>query len=252
MEAVQKYLEKNLVAGLNYSRFLLYFAESIPLIQIRKLLDKNLSPADIPVDHAELLKTEIKDLIQKDMALINDSLVGLQQVLPQKPSKHLKTYAKLLVDAVGAGYRASKNENKKFSQKYTKELESLPEYYRRNFHYQTNGYLSEASAELYEHQTEILFRGTLNVMRRVLLRRALEMVKEKSINVLDVASGTGNLSELLIKTNPKTKMTAIDLSEAYLKKAKHKLASASHFTTIKEAAESFSGENNSFDLYFLF
>ncbi len=46
-------------------------------------------------------------------------------------------------------------------------LAGLPEYYGRNFHYQTEGYLSEESAELYEHQTEILFMGTLGLMRRL-------------------------------------------------------------------------------------
>ncbi len=34
-----------------------------------------------------------------------------------------------------------------------------PSYYRRKFHFQSDGYLSEASAERYDHQVEVLFGG---------------------------------------------------------------------------------------------
>src|SRR5437588_1434662 len=44
--------------------------------------------------------------------------------------------------------------------------ENLPRYYRQNFHYQTDGYLSDDSARLYDFQVEALFSGTADAMRR--------------------------------------------------------------------------------------
>ena len=41
-----------------------------------------------------------------------------------------------------------------------------PEYYLRNFHYQTDGWLSSDSAKVYEFQTETLFLGAQDAMQR--------------------------------------------------------------------------------------
>ena len=56
------------------------------------------------------------------------------------------------------------------------EAERYPRYYRRMFHFQSDGYLSEASAERYDYQVEVLFGGGASLMRRqalVPLRAAL-------------------------------------------------------------------------------
>eukprot|EP00443_Scrippsiella_acuminata_P060241 CAMPEP_0115554928 /NCGR_PEP_ID=MMETSP0271-20121206/97547_1 /TAXON_ID=71861 /ORGANISM="Scrippsiella trochoidea, Strain CCMP3099" /LENGTH=95 /DNA_ID=CAMNT_0002988671 /DNA_START=129 /DNA_END=413 /DNA_ORIENTATION=+ len=44
---------------------------------------------------------------------------------------------------------------------------TYPEYYLRNFHYQTDGWLSDASARIYEVSTEALFTGTQDAMQRL-------------------------------------------------------------------------------------
>ena len=41
-----------------------------------------------------------------------------------------------------------------------------PDYYLQNFHFQTDGWLTEESAERYDTQVEVLFKGTANAMRR--------------------------------------------------------------------------------------
>ena len=38
-----------------------------------------------------------------------------------------------------------------------------PRYYMQNFHYQTDGWMSEGSAELYDFQVEVLFNKKINV-----------------------------------------------------------------------------------------
>lgn len=46
------------------------------------------------------------------------------------------------------------------------DLAAYPPYFRRNFHWQTDGYLSRRSAELYDVGVECLFLGMADVMRR--------------------------------------------------------------------------------------
>jgi hypothetical protein len=41
-----------------------------------------------------------------------------------------------------------------------------PKYYLQNFHYQSGGWMTEDSAERYDTQVEVLFKGSANAMRR--------------------------------------------------------------------------------------
>ena len=73
---------------------------------------------------------------------------------------------------------------------------SFPNYYLQNFHHQTDGYLSDRSAELYDLQVEILFNGTADAMRRRILKPLTQRFKQANlpatqIKILDVACGTG-------------------------------------------------------------
>ena len=52
--------------------------------------------------------------------------------------------------------------------------DGLPDYYRQNFHFQSDGWLSEHSAAIYDTQVEVLFTGAADVMRR----RALKPIAE--------------------------------------------------------------------------
>src|SRR5262249_34972656 len=52
-----------------------------------------------------------------------------------------------------------------------------PAYYRRTFHWQTDGYFSEHSAEVYELGVELLFRGTADVMRRQIIPPITDFVR---------------------------------------------------------------------------
>jgi len=87
------------------------------------------------------------------------------------------------------------------------EAERYPAYYRRKFHFQSDGYLSAASAERYDHQVEVLFGGGAAAMRRqalVPLRRALEGAAG-SAKLLDIGCGTGALlrrSSAIIRASP--------------------------------------------------
>ncbi|HEY1632910.1 MAG TPA: class I SAM-dependent methyltransferase [Rhizomicrobium sp.] len=102
----------------------------------------------------------------------------------------------------------------------------LPRYYRQNFHYQTDGYLSDRSARLYEFQVEALFAGTADAMRRqafVPLAREFAKDAANAPTVLDIGAGTGRFLSFVKSARPDWKAVALDLSAPYLARAKKAL-----------------------------
>ena len=124
-----------------------------------------------------------------------------------------------------------KTENKEYHQ-FSSEIdkEGYPSYYLQNFHNQTNGYLSDMSANLYDFQVEILFSGMANPMRRRILAplkqnlSRFEDLPPQSMKVLDVACGSGYTLKLIRATLPKASLFGTDLSPAYLRKANQLLS----------------------------
>jgi ubiquinone/menaquinone biosynthesis C-methylase UbiE len=105
------------------------------------------------------------------------------------------------------------------------ETDNYPDYYLQNFHHQTDGYLSDHSASLYDLQVEILFNGTADPMRRRVIKplvqglRAFADRPASSLRVLDVATGTGRTLHQLRSALPNTQLVGLDLSSAYLRQA---------------------------------
>lgn len=103
--------------------------------------------------------------------------------------------------------------------------QDYPSYYLQNFHHQTDGYLSDHSAALYDLGVEILFNGTADPMRRRILaplRAGLEAFAGRppgSLRVLDVATGTGRTLRQLRGALPQVQLVGLDLSSAYLRQA---------------------------------
>jgi len=126
-----------------------------------------------------------------------------------------------------------------------------PAYYRRTFHWQTDGYLSAHSAELYELGVELLFRGTADVMRRQVLPPITRLVqaagRAEKLRVLDVACGTGPTLRALAHAHPALRLWGIDLSPDYVRAARKRLAGAAEVTLAVENAESLPFADGAFD-----
>jgi ubiquinone/menaquinone biosynthesis C-methylase UbiE len=117
-----------------------------------------------------------------------------------------------------------------------------PRYYRRKFHFQSDGYLSDASAERYDHQVEVLFGGGAAAMRRqalVPLRAALRCHAggQGTAKLLDVACGTGAFLREVKRNYPRLSVTGLDLSGPYLGVARRRLAAWSRVNLVEAAAE---------------
>ena len=131
--------------------------------------------------------------------------------------------------------------------------ERFPDYYRRKFHFQTDGYLSEASAERYDHQVEVLFGGAAAPMRRqalVPLREALLRHPGGLGNsrLLDIGCGTGAFLREVKRNYPRLAVTGLDLSAPYLSVAARRLADWSRIELIEAAAEAMPFGEGEFDI----
>lgn len=128
-----------------------------------------------------------------------------------------------------------------------------PRYYLQKFHFQSDGYLSSASAERYDHQVEVLFGGGAAAMRRqalVPLKRALAghpIAGREPARLLDVACGTGCFLREVKANYPRLNITGLDLSSHYLAVARRELQSWSRVRLVEGAAEAMPFADAEFD-----
>jgi len=108
------------------------------------------------------------------------------------------------------------------------DVEAYPPYYRRNFHWQTDGWLSEHSARLYDLEVDLLFWGTTDLMRRMLLPPLTAALGSgRGARVLDVACGTGRFLRQLQGALPEARLYGVDLSPFYVEQARRTLGNPS-------------------------
>jgi ubiquinone/menaquinone biosynthesis C-methylase UbiE len=202
-----------------------------------KLLSKQLQNLLHPT--AEQVKPASKEAIAKLQNRLNqlietdwqDSQKGIypESVLFDNPwQDFFLQYPTLWLDSLQTWERMKQGRYQDFSS--DTDQEGYPSYYLQNFHYQTDGYLSESSANLYDLQVEILFAGAADPMRRRILsplKRGLQKFQElspKEIRVLDVACGTGRTLKFIRAAIPQASLFGTDLSPAYLRKANQLLS----------------------------
>ncbi len=131
---------------------------------------------------------------------------------------------------------------------------SYPPYYLQKFHFQSDGYLSDASAERYDHQVEVLFGGGAAAMRRqalVPLRQALAghpPDRRRVPRLLDLGCGTGSFLREVKANWPRLNVTGLDLSSPYLAVARWALAEWSRTRLVEGAAETMPFAHGEFDV----
>ncbi len=125
-----------------------------------------------------------------------------------------------------------------------------PDYYLQNFHYQSGGWLTDDSAQRYDTQVEVLFKGTANAMRRMALPELYEIFKgrdQRKLALVDIGCGTGRFLDFVKQAWPRLPVTGIDLSEPYVKHTRRHLRRWSHVRMIVGNAESLPLRDNSQD-----
>jgi ubiquinone/menaquinone biosynthesis C-methylase UbiE len=192
-----------------------------------------------PLPSAAAMVAAMRALFERDWKNVEAGLYPAPVDLKDEIS-HALGSLRFLADIPRVARRQKRHghDDVKAKKRGAKESEHLPGYYRQNFHYQTDGYLSEHSARLYEFQVEALFAGTADAMRRqafVPLAAALDGTTAPTL--LDIGAGTGRFLSFVKSARPDWNAIALDLSEPYLKRAKKALRGHKNIDYVAAPAE---------------
>ncbi len=164
-------------------------------------------------------------LMARDLANVEAGLYPRRLLFQMPVAAYARRLPALLGDLPRVAVRARRRDFRDLPEGI--DLEVYPPYYRRNFHWQTDGYLSRRSAELYDLGVELLFGGTADVMRRQVIppiSRLLAAEPRAGARVLDVACGTGRTLRQIGIAHPSLALAGVDLSRYYLEVARRVLA----------------------------
>ena len=198
----------------------------------RRLMGPLTQPGDAP--HADqsapldrmLLQKRFRELFDLDWRNIESGVYKLPQELRtlQSPTKLIKASRDYFRDSRAVARRQQGRRHSEVLRGDTRK--KFPRYFLQNFHYQTDGWLSENSAQRYDMQVETIFTGAGHAMRRQALPFIHKAIGERdpaSLQLIDLGCGEGGFLRQVKENWPHLKCTALDLSPAYLGKAQARL-----------------------------
>jgi ubiquinone/menaquinone biosynthesis C-methylase UbiE len=180
--------------------------------------------ANAPVPDRKRIYADMAKLFLKDLANVE---AGFYPVPADRDGSLLALIHRSRIffdDLPNVHQRRRRRSHNEVSNETTRR--TRPRYYLQNFHYQSGGWLTEKSAELYDTQVEVLFNGSANAIRRQALPHLHEIFAgrdQRKLKVIDIGCGTGRFIDALKQVWPKLPVFGIDLSEAYVKHAKRHL-----------------------------
>jgi len=125
-----------------------------------------------------------------------------------------------------------------------------PDYYLQNFHFQSGGWLTDESADRYDTQVEVLFKGTANIMRRQALPPLAEAFAgrdQRKLRLIDIGCGTGRFLDFVKQAWPRLPALGLDLSDAYIRHARRHLKRWSRIDLVVAGGEAIPAPSNSCD-----
>ncbi|MBL8543682.1 MAG: class I SAM-dependent methyltransferase [Hyphomonadaceae bacterium] len=191
------------------------------------------------------------ELFAKDRANIEAGLYPAPSDLRvERALSALRNSARFFRDLPRVDRRRLQRSGVEVREKAREGGERYPTYYLQNFHYQTDGWLSEESAQLYDTQVEILFGGAADAMRRIALgelARAVRGVDQRKVKLVDLACGNGRFLSQVLQAFPRMPVTGLDLSPAYCAEARERLAEWTQAEIVTGAVEQAPFEDRAFD-----
>ncbi len=203
-----------------------------------------------PLDR-ERLKTSFREVFRQDWKNIEAGRYKMPSELRRPPS--LRRLFKQSRDYLRDSKKVARRKHERAHSEVLTETSATkyPRYFLQNFHYQSDGWLTAASAERYEMQVETLFTGAAGPMRRSalpLIGDALHGKDAGSAALLDLGCGAGRFLESVKENWPRLGATALDLSPAYLGKARAILGRWKDIAYVEANAESTGLPDGSFDM----
>jgi len=197
-----------------------------------------------------LLQQRRQELHRRDLDNVDGGMYPRELLFDIPTRRYLRQLPKLLADARNVLRRKHDNNYKDIP---AVDKERFPPYYRRTFHWQSGGYFSDFSAQVYELGVELLFRGTADVMRRQIIPPITRWLADhppesKDARLLDVGCGTGRTLHQLWRAHPKLRLHGADLSPAYIKRARKRLLEVEEITLAAENGEALPWADGTFDI----
>jgi ubiquinone/menaquinone biosynthesis C-methylase UbiE len=197
-------------------------------------------------DVIRVLRERRAELHRRDLANVEAGMYPRELLFDIPVRRYLRELPRLVRDAPSVVRRM---HDKNYKDIPDVDRDRFPPYYRRTFHWQTDGYFSDHSAEIYELGVELLFRGTADVMRRMIIPPITRFAADRSgLRVLDVACGTGRTLHQIARAHPKLRLHGADLSPAYIRRARRRLADIDEVTLAVENAEALPWADATFDI----
>lgn len=194
-----------------------------PLIFLNRLMfgvllgSPRLPPKELP-QAVRAVRHRYRELQRRDLEHVARGTYPASELFAAPLLKYARVAPRFFIDALKVARRARAGN---YDDLPGERRSELPAYYRRCFHWQTDGYLSDHSARLYDLGVEILFTGMADAMRRQVLGELGGL--SPNATILDVGCGTGRLLQQLRVARPEARLTGIDLSEAYVRHARAEL-----------------------------
>lgn len=199
-----------------------------------------LEPVRTPLPSRDDLTRDLFELFRRDRANIDAGLYRLPHDMVVSPLAAARASRRFLSDIQEVNRRRKEGSHQEVLRTHNRHERAYPQYYLQNFHFQSDGWLSDHSAALYDFQVEVLFSGGADAMRRQALPAIGEFLTGRRVAdqpLLDVASGTGRLLTFVKQTLPRLPVVALDLSRPYLLRAQANLAAWSWVNLVEAAAE---------------
>ncbi len=196
------------------------------------------------------LNRRIKKLFEADLANVREGLYPQKLLFSVPVSTYARQLPQLFADFPRAIWRRRQADYRDLPPAV--DVRDYPAYFRRTFHWQTDGYLSRRSAKLYDVGVEFLFAGTADVMRRQVIPPITRFLRSqdgaKGKRLLDVACGTGRTLAQIAQAQPGLKLYGLDLSPFYVQEARDTLQDIADVSLVAENAEHMPFADGIFDV----
>lgn len=205
-------------------------AEPVPARRDKEGADRRRQPRrSVSTPDFRRLLSQIAALFARDLANVEAGHYPMPEGEFGGPRAFLDLSRRFLADVPKVARRRVTGGHQEIFEATREAPSGLPRYYRQNFHFQTEGWLSRDSARIYDFQVEVLFKGATAAMRRqglVHLSRLVRETDQRRLAYADIACGTGGLLAPALAAFPRLRGIGVDLSLPYLDHAREALPTA--------------------------